>query len=146
MLISQVLPNFFLITSLHILTTSSPVWWPPPSPPSEISGQLFDSTFPLYYLLSLVLLLSPVTLSVIFLRAGPFSWTFFRKILQYFSLRDRDFCMAPFQQLGDVSWSVVCAACCHMALVFAVKHLHTVWKMLLLLSSTFLLFKKIFYW
>ena len=32
--------------------------------------------------------------------------------------------MAPVQQLGEVSWSVVCAACCHMALVFAVMHLY----------------------
>ena len=32
--------------------------------------------------------------------------------------------MARFQQLGEVSWSVVCAACCHMALVFAVMHLY----------------------
>ena len=25
--------------------------------------------------------------------------------------------MAPVKQLGEVSWSVVCAACCHMAFV-----------------------------
>ena len=31
--------------------------------------------------------------------------------------------MALVEQLGDDSWSVVCAACCHMALVFAIKHL-----------------------
>ena len=30
--------------------------------------------------------------------------------------------MAPVQQLGEVSWSVIYAACCHMALVFAVMH------------------------
>ena len=30
--------------------------------------------------------------------------------------------MAPVQQLGEDSWSVVCAACCHMALVFAVMY------------------------
>ena len=34
--------------------------------------------------------------------------------------------MASVQQLGEVSWSVVCAACCHMALVFAVKHFHNI--------------------
>ena len=50
---------------------------------------------------------------------------FFQKILQYFSLRNRlFFCKAPVSQLGEVSWSVVCAACCHMALVFAVMHLY----------------------
>ena len=32
--------------------------------------------------------------------------------------------MAPFQQLGEESWSVVGAACCHMAVVFAVMHLY----------------------
>ena len=29
--------------------------------------------------------------------------------------------MAHVQQLGDDSWSLVCAACCHLALVFAIK-------------------------
>ena len=32
--------------------------------------------------------------------------------------------MALVEQLGDDSWSVVCAACCHMALVFAIMHLY----------------------
>ena len=32
--------------------------------------------------------------------------------------------MAPVQRLGEVSWSVVCAARCHMALVFAVCFLN----------------------
>ena len=32
--------------------------------------------------------------------------------------------MAVVEQLGDDSWSVVCAACCHMALVFAIMHLY----------------------
>ena len=34
--------------------------------------------------------------------------------------------MAPVQQLGEVSWLVVRAACCHMALVFAVMHLYNI--------------------
>ena len=34
--------------------------------------------------------------------------------------------MAPVLQLGEVSWSVVCAACCHMTLVFAVMHLYNI--------------------
>ena len=34
--------------------------------------------------------------------------------------------MAPVQQLGEESWSVVCVACCHMAVVFAVMHLYTI--------------------
>ena len=44
---------------------------------------------------SLVLLPSPVTLSVLsFSACWPFLLNFFQKILQYFSLRDRLFCMA----------------------------------------------------
>ena len=32
--------------------------------------------------------------------------------------------MVPFQHLGEVGWSVVCAAYSHMILVFAVMHLY----------------------
>ena len=32
--------------------------------------------------------------------------------------------MVLVEQLGDDSWSVVCAACCHMALIFAIMHLY----------------------
>ena len=67
-------------------------------------------------------------LSCLFLPAGHFFYTFFQKILQYFSFRDRLFCMAPVQQLGKVRWSVVCAACQHMTLVFAVMHLYNTVK------------------
>ena len=49
-----------------------------------------------YAISSLVLLPSPVTLSVLLFSAcWPFLLNFFQKILQYFSLRDRLFCMAP---------------------------------------------------
>ena len=76
---------------------------------------------------SLVLLPSPVTLSVLsFSACWPFLLNFSQKILQYFSLRDRLFCMAPVSQLGEDSWSVVCAACCHMTLVFVVMHLYNI--------------------
>ena len=43
--------------------------------------------------------------------------------------------MASVQQIGEASWSVLCAACCHMALVFAVMHFFLL--LLLLLSITF---------
>ena len=36
--------------------------------------------------------------------------------------------MAPVKQLGEVSWLVVCAACCLMSLVFAVMHLYDLYK------------------
>ena len=52
--------------------------------------------------------------------------------------------MTPVQQLGEVSWSVVCAACCHMTLVFAIMHLYNL-KQLLLLSIPFLYFKQTWY-
>ena len=34
--------------------------------------------------------------------------------------------MSPVWQLGEVSWSMVCAVCCHMAQVFAVMHLYNI--------------------
>ena len=76
---------------------------------------------------TLVLLPSPVTLSVLsFSACWTFLLNFFQKILQYFLFGDRLFCMAPVLQLGEVSWSVVCAACCHMTLVFAIMHLYNI--------------------
>ena len=51
--------------------------------------------------------------------------------------------MAPVWQLGEDSWSVACAACCHMTLVFAVMHLYNILELfLLLLSIPFLYFFK----
>ena len=38
--------------------------------------------------------------------------------------------MTPVEQPGDDSWYVICAALCHMALVFAIKHLYIVFKIL----------------
>ena len=79
----------------------------------------------------LVLLPSPVTLSVLsFSACWPFLLNFFQKILHIFRLRDRLFCMAPVLQLGEDSWSVVCAACCHRTLVFAVMHLYNFFLLL----------------
>ena len=48
--------------------------------------------------------------------------------------------MAPVQQLGEVSWSVVCAACCHMALVFAVMHLYNVFFIFFYCFCSFLFY------
>ena len=62
------------------------------SPLSGVSGLSFDSTL----LSTLVLLPSLVTLSVLsFSACWHFLLNFFQNILQYFSLRDRLFCMAP---------------------------------------------------
>ena len=36
--------------------------------------------------------------------------------------------MALVKQLRDDNWSVVCAACCHMALVFAIMQLYIFFK------------------
>ena len=108
------------------------------SPLSGISGLSFDSDLlsPLlfFYLVLLLFLLSFSACSSIFLNI-------FQKILQYFSLRDRHFCMAPVLQLGEDRWSVVCAACCHMALVFAVMHLYNILEFFIAsVHSFFILF------
>ena len=50
--------------------------------------------------------------------------------------------MASVQQLGEVSWLVVCAACCHMALVFAVMHLYKRYFLIASVHSIFILFLK----
>ena len=93
---------------------------------------------------SYVFLPSPVTLSVLsFFACWPFLLNFFWKILQYFSLREMLFCMSPALQLGEDNWSVVCVACCHMTLVFAVTHLYNIYTFfLLLLAIPFLYFLK----
>ncbi len=52
--------------------------------------------------------------------------------------------MAPVQQLGEVSWSVACAAFCHMALVFAVMHLYNILEFFIAsVHSFFILFKNL---
>ena len=108
---------------------------------------------------SLVLLPSPVTLflsypfSVLFVSAVLSSklfpenssiffvkrWTFFNFLFFY---------MAPVWQLREVSRSVVCAACCRMALVFAVMHLYNIYIYFFYCFCPFLFlyFKKIWYW
>ena len=51
--------------------------------------------------------------------------------------------MAPAKQLGEVIWSVVCVACCHVALIFAIMHLYNILLFfLLLLSISFSYFLK----
>ena len=122
------------------LTTSGVCFWllphrmPPEGRPgmSYVSPSVWNLRAVIWFyfaISSLVLLPSPVTLSVLaFSACWPFLLNFFQKILQYFSLRDRLFCMAPVLQLGEDSWSVVCAACCHMTLVFAIMHLYNIFK------------------
>ena len=44
--------------------------------------------------------------------------------------------MAPVWHLAsEVSWSVVCAACCRMALVFAVMHLYNIYLYIFFIAS-----------
>ena len=77
---------------------------------------------------SLVLLPGPVTLYVLsFSASQSILLNFFWKILQYFSLKDRLFLYGSCFAAGEVSWSVVCASCCHMALVFAVMHVYNIY-------------------
>ena len=84
---------------------------------SRISGLSFDST-----LLSPVLFFSAQSQYCFCLVFFSASWLiplnfFLKNSSVFFSFRDRLFCVAPVQQLAEVNWSVVCAACCHMALV-----------------------------
>ena len=101
----------------------------------------FNSPFlsPLFFF-CLVLLLF---LYCNFLANGPFSKLCSRKLTNVFPLRVKPFCMALVEQLGDNSWWVVCAACCHMVLVFTIMHLYNVNKQLccpFLFSSSFYVF------
>ena len=62
--------------------------------------------------------------------SGHFMWIvhsyeFFQTNRKYL-LGVRSLDMTPVEQLGDDSWWVVCAALCHMALVFAIKHLYLI--------------------
>ena len=91
------------------------------SPMSGISGLSFDSTSLSSLLFFCLVLL--LFLSYLFFCLLAHLLNFFQKN-HYFLFGVRLFCMAPVQQLGEVSWSVVCAACCHMALVLAVMHLY----------------------
>ena len=73
---------------------------------------------------------------------------FFLKVSINFSFQIGFFCVAPVKQLGEVSWSVMCAACCHIALVLPVRHLSNILTFSMLLSFPFLkkYFLKICYW
>ncbi|WP_419598382.1 hypothetical protein [Thiolapillus sp.] len=105
---------------------------------SGISGLSFDST-----LLSSVLFFCQVLLLFLFYLFSaccPILLTFFPENSSIFFLKREAlffFCMALVWQLGEVSWLVVCAACCHMVLVFAVMHLYNIFDFLLLLSIPF---------
>ena len=108
-------------------------------PMPGISGLSFDSTLlsPLMFCCLLPsLFLSSFYLFCPLANSPDF---FFQKILQYFH-EEIVFWVALVQQLGDDSWSVVCAVCCHMALAFAARHLYNILKFLLLLSIPFFKF------
>ena len=99
---------------------------------SGISGLSFDSPFlsPVVALFCLVLL--PFL-------SCHFS-DFFSRKLKYFSFRVKLFCMALVEQLGDDSWQGVCAACCRMALVFAIMHLYSIFKFYIVSVHSFFIF------
>ena len=86
-------------------------------------------TWFLFTISSHVFLPIPIALSASFLPTGPFFWLlffFYQKILRYFSSKGWRFGMALVQQLGDDGWSVISAACCHMALVYAIVRLYNI--------------------
>ena len=76
---------------------------------------------------ALVLLPTPTALCLVFLfclQAHSCYFFFPQKILQFFSSRERLFCIALVLQLGDDSWWVDCTACRHLTLVFAIIHFY----------------------
>ena len=90
----------------------------------------------------------PFCLIFFFSACWPIPLTFFPpKIVQYFLFRDRLFCRAPGQQLAEVSWSVVCAACCHMTLEFVAKDMCHIFEFVyqFLVVVSFLLYKAFFF-
>ena len=96
------LSNFVCLLEICVLSSLFLFFWPLKgdwgclmSLLSGISRLSFDSTLlsPLLFF-SLVLLVF-LSYLLFFLSVGPFFWTFSRKFFQYFSLRDRLFCMAP---------------------------------------------------
>ena len=96
----------------------------PPSPQSEISGPPFDSPFLSTVLFFCLVVLLVLSCHFFLLMAHPPDFFYFLQ-KTIFSLRVRLFCMALVEHLWDDSWYVVCAACSHMAQVFAIVHLYT---------------------
>ena len=102
-------------------------------PPKEGQGCLMSPRclesqgchlIPLCYLLSCSSAWSCYSFCLIFFCLLVHSSDLFPESFQYVSLRDMLFCMAPVWRLGGMGWSVVCAACCCAALVFAIMHLY----------------------
>ena len=82
-----------------------------------VQRRYYCSVGNLFFCITLLLLLS-----------GHFyadSSEFFRKTRNIL-LGVRPLDMTPVEQLGNDSWLVVCAALCHLALVFAIKYLYNV--------------------
>ena len=79
---------------------------------------------PLCYLLSCSSALSCYPFCLIVFCLLALSFKLFPENSSIFTLRDRLFCMAPVQQLGEVSCSMVWAACRHMTQIFAAMHLY----------------------
>ena len=89
------------------------------SPLSGISGLSLDSTLLLSSLLFFCLLPS-LFLPHLFFCSLAHSTDFFPEILSIYFMKRWAFGMARIQQLAVDGWLVVWAACCHMALVFAI--------------------------
>ena len=115
------------------------------SPLSWISGLSFGSI--LLSPLLIFCLLPLLFLSCILSAYWPIRLTFPpKKILQYFSLRYWLFGVAIVWWLGDDSWSVVCAACCHVAQVFTTMRLYNIFSWFHCFCSFFLIMVLMWYW
>ena len=93
-------------------------------PLSGISGLSFDST-----LLSPLLFFCLVPFLFqygLFSACWPILLNFFQNFFQYFSLRSRLFLYGSCLAARRSNLVGICAACCHMTLVFAVMHLYNI--------------------
>ena len=114
-----------LVTKCIILLLNS--YWLPPKGGQRCLKSQGCHLSPLSYLLSCFSAQSSCSFClIIFLLMVPSPDFSFEKTLKQFPLRVRLFCMALVEQLGDDSWQVVCAACCLMALAFAIMCLYNV--------------------
>ena len=120
----------------------SPDWRLENSDVSPVSGIQGCHLIPLYYLLSSSSAYSYCSFCPFFFFFFPLLPTcpfFFPENCSIFFLERQAFQYPLVQQLGGDSWSVVCAACCHVILVFAIMHLY---NFVLFLSISFLYIKK----
>ena len=105
---------------------------------SGISGLSFDSPFPISSLVFSAQ--SSCSFCLVIFLLMVHSPDFFPENSQIFFVKGQAFLYGSCWQLGDDSWQVVCAACCHMALVFAIMHLYNILNFYIVSVHSFFIF------